>query len=118
MSPEVIDALVKMVANGRKFGVTDAAVTEHLIGLGVPKEHAAALRAEIAASLQAGHDAAAAGSEPAELPTSPLALAAFNAGRRAFHEATDQRHQPRQTLIGVLVFLVLAALVYAVVAWW
>lgn len=118
MSPEVIDALVKMVANGKKFGVADAAVVEHLIGLGVPKEHAVELRAEIAASLQAGHDAAASGREPAELPTSPLTLAAFNAGRRSFHEATEQRGRPRQTLIGVLVFVVLAALVVAVVTWW
>lgn len=118
MSPEVIDALVKMVANGKKFGVADAAVVEHLIGLGVPKEHAEELRAEIAASLQVGHDTAASGSDPSELPTSPLALAAFNTGRRAFHEAAEQRRQPRQTLIGVLVFLVLAALVVAVVTWW
>ena len=58
MSPEVIDALVKMVANGKKFGVADAAVIEHLIGLGVPKEHAVELRAEIAKGLQDGHDAA------------------------------------------------------------
>jgi hypothetical protein len=118
VSPEVVDALVKMVANGRKFGVADTAVIDHLVGLGVPKEHAEQLRAEIATSLQAGHDSAAAGGEPAELPTSPLALAAFNAGRRAFREAEEQRGRPRQTLIGVLVFLVLGALVVAVVTWW
>ena len=118
MSPEVIDALVKMVANGRKFGVADAAVIEHLIGLGVPREHAAELRAEIATNLQAGHDAAASGSEPDALPTSPLAQAAFNAGRRAFQQEDEQRRAPRHTLLGVLVFLMLAALIVAIVSWW
>jgi hypothetical protein len=120
MSPEVIDALVKMVANGKKFGVSDDAVVEQLIGLGVPKEHAVELRTEIAKHLQAGHDAAAAGIDhPApDQPLSPLALAAFHAGRSDFLAKQVQRSNPRRTLLGVLVFLVLAALVYALVARW
>ena len=108
MSPEVIDALVRLVANGRKFGVADAVVIEHLVEMGVPTEHAPALLREIGDSLRQGADAAQAGGDPPAMPpASPLQVAAFLEGRRSV--AAKQRHG-RQAMIVTVVALVVVVL--------
>lgn len=112
MSPEVIDALVKLVANGRKFGVADTVVIEHLIEMGVPKEHAAELLSEIAHGLQQGGDAAtnATGEPPTSPPASPLYIAAYTEGRRAV--VASKQRQPPYAVVGVIAVVVIGVLIY------
>lgn len=115
MSPEVIDALVRLVANGRKFRVDDAVVIEHLVEMGVPKEHAAELLTEISQGLQRGHELATngTGDAPVSPPASPLYLAAFTAGQ---HAVADERkaQRPRQVVMVVVAFIVLGLVFYFV----
>lgn len=115
MSPEVIDALVRLVANGRKFRVDDAVVIEHLIEMGVPKEHAAELLTEISQGLQRGNDLATTGigEPPASPPASPLYIAAFTAGQTA---VADERkaQQPRRVVMVIIGLIVIGMIVYVV----
>ncbi|MBA3699956.1 MAG: hypothetical protein H0W78_13995 [Planctomycetes bacterium] len=118
MSPEVITALVRLVANGRKFRVADAVVIEHLIEMGVPQAHAAELLAEIAQGLQHGSDVAVAGTgEPPPCPpASPLYLAGFTEGQRAVLADVQTRQSSRRTMLAIAVLIVLGVLIYVVVA--
>jgi hypothetical protein len=115
VSPEVIDALVRLVANGRKFRVADAVIIEHLVEMGVPTQHAADLLTEISQGLQRGHDLATdgAGEPPASPPASPLYLAAFTAGRTAVADERKAR-RPRQVVMVVIGLLVIALVAYVV----
>lgn len=115
MSPEVIDALVRLVDNGRKFRVEDTVVIEHLVEMGVPKEHAADLLTEITQGLQRGNDLATngTGEPPASPPASPLYLAAFTAGQQA---VTDERkaQRPRQIVLVIIALIVIGVVIYVV----
>jgi hypothetical protein len=113
VSPEVIDALVRLVANGRKFRVDDAIVIEHLIEMGVPKEHAADLLTEIGQGLQRGNDLATngTGEPPVSPPASPLYLAAFTAGQQA---VADERkaQRLRQVVMVFIGLVVISVMIY------
>jgi hypothetical protein len=107
MSPEVIDALVRLVANGRKFGVADAVVIEHLLEMGVPKEHAQDLLKEITHGLLdgAGQHLGEQGPER----NSPLYLAAYAEGKRS--QATRDRQSLKSSIVTLVVLVVVISLV-------
>jgi hypothetical protein len=113
VSPEVIAGLVRLVANGRKFRVDDAVVIEHLIEMGVPKEHAAELLSEISEGLHQGHQLATTGTgeAPTHPPASPLYVAAFLAGQQAV--TTEQKERRlRSIVMSVIAVIVLGAAAY------
>lgn len=116
MSPEVIDALVRLVANGRKFRVDDGVLIEHLVEMGVPKEHAAELLTEISQGLQRGNELTTTGTgePPTSPPASPLYLAAFSAGQRAVAE--EKKAQRLRQVVMVIIGLSVLAMIAFVVA--
>lgn len=85
MAPEVIDALVHLIASAKRLRVDDAATINRLIDMGVPTEHATELLNEIRSGLDQGAKAAALGfgERPTSPPASPLLVAAFAEGHRA-----------------------------------
>jgi hypothetical protein len=109
VSPEVIEGLIRLVANGRKFGVTDAIIHEHLVEMGVPKEHAQELCREISDGLEAG--ARMNDGDPAPTSsTSPLYQAAMAEGKRA--KVTQQQQRRQSTIVGMVVLAVVVVLVF------
>lgn len=109
MSPEVIAALVRLVANGRKFGVTDAVIHEHLVEMGVPKEHAQELCREITDGLEAGAQMNEGDPSPSS-STSPLYQAAVAEGKQS--KVTQQRQRRYSTIVSMVVLAVIVALVF------
>lgn len=109
MSPEVVDALVRLVANGRRFGVADTVIIEHLVEMGVPQEHAQDLLSEITDGLQEGrgdHHG-----EPATASSaSPLYLAAVAEGKR--NRATRLRQSRQSSIVAMVVVVVVAVVVF------
>lgn len=88
MAPEVINALVHLIASAKRLRVDEAATINRLIDMGVPKEHAAEILTEIRTGLDQGANVAALGfgERPTCPPASPLHVAAFTEGHRTVHE--------------------------------
>ncbi len=112
MTPEVIDALVHLVASAKRLRVDDEATINRLIDLGVPKDHAAELLSEIRSGLDQGASAAALGfgERPTSPPASPLLVAAFAEGHRAV--LVEKRWAGHMKFITFVVVAVVCLLIY------
>lgn len=112
MAPEVVSALVHLVANAQRLRVNDAVTIERLVDMGVPKEHAADLLSEISNGLKAGASTAVVGvgEWPTNPPASPLSVAAFAEGHRAV--LVKKRWTGHMKLILFVVAAVVCLLIY------
>lgn len=112
MAPEVIDALVHLIASAKRLRVDEAATINRLIDMGVPKEHASELLSEIRNGLDQGASVAVLGfgERPTCPPASPLHVAAFAEGHRAF--LIERRWAARMKFSLVVVAAVVCCLIY------
>jgi hypothetical protein len=113
MSPEVVDAIVRLVSNARRFRVDDDTTIKHLIEMGVPGEHAKDLMADIDLGLQQGIAVAVAGhgTWPTSPPESPFRVAAFSEGHRS---CLDDR---RRDTLRKRVFVIMTIVVVGILAY-
>jgi VIT1/CCC1 family predicted Fe2+/Mn2+ transporter len=112
MSPEVVNALVHLVASAKRLRVDEAATINRLIDMGVPKEHAAELLSDIRSGLDQGANVASLGfgERPTSPPASPLFVAAFAEGHRTVHE--EKRWAGHIKFIIFVVAAVVCLLIY------
>lgn len=112
MSPEVVNALVHLVASAKRLRVDDAATINRLIDMGVPKEHASDLLSDIRTGLDQGATVAALGfgERPTSPPASPLLVAAFAEGHRTV--LIERRWAARMKFILFVVVAVVCCLIY------
>ena len=112
MAPEVVNALVHLIASAKRLRVDEAATINRLIDMGVPQEHASELLREIRTGLDQGANVAALGfgERPTCPPASPLHVAAFTEGHRAF--LIERRWAARMKYALVVVAAVVCCLIY------
>lgn len=112
MAPDVVNALVHLVASAKRLRVDDAVTIERLVDLGVPKEHAPDLLIEITTGLHQGRSVAVVGvgEHPTSPPASPLLIAAFAEGHRAV--LIERRWAARMKFLLFVVVAVVCCLAY------
>ena len=112
MAPEVVHALVHLIASAKHLRVNEAATINRLIDLGVPKEYAAELLSEIRNGLDHGAKVAALGfgERPTSPPASPMYVAAFSEGHRTF--LIERRWAARMKYALIVVAAVVCCLIY------
>jgi hypothetical protein len=112
MAPEVVAALVHLIASAKRLRVDEAATITRLIDMGVPKEHAADLLSEIRNGLDHGAKVAALGfgERPTSPPHSPMFVAAFAEGHRAY--LVERRWATRMKYVLIIVAAVVCCLIY------
>lgn len=112
MAPEVVNALVHLIASAKRLRVDDAATINRLTDMGVPEEHAAELISEIRRGLDQGALVAALGfgERPTSPPASPLYVAAFAEGHRAVHD--EKRWAKHMKFIIFVVAAIVCLVIY------